>query len=174
MNRSFAAAGGYHANIMYDNHLMNRPPASRLVRLLQAPFTRRAWAELGYLLISFPLAIAGFVFTVAGIGNGPLWAVSAPGVRKLGAANRVLAGQMLGENVPAPPRLQPRPNVRVATPDPDRLAAAVAKAVALTGEGNPAQRLANLEKAVLARLVPLVLRAFPTTTRRCRRSRLRR
>jgi signal transduction histidine kinase len=154
MNRSFAAAGGYHANIMYDNHLMNRPPASRLVRLLQAPFTRRAWAELGYLLISFPLAIAGFVFTVAGIGNGPLWAVSAPGVRKLGAANRVLAGQMLGENVPAPPRLQPRPNVRVATPDPDRLAAAVAKAGAKSRrwEGRSGITVRNLSPSRVAEL----------------------
>jgi signal transduction histidine kinase len=128
MSKTLATAGGYNPAIMYDNHLMNRPPASFLVRLLQAPFTRRAWAELLYSLVTFPLAIAGFVVTVAGIGNGPLWAVSAPGVRKLGAASRVLAGQLLGENVPAPPRLQPRPSVRVTTPDPGRLAAALAEA----------------------------------------------
>src|SRR5580693_5052535 len=73
MHSSFATGGGYHASTMYDNHLMNRPPASRLVRLLQAPFTRRAWAEILYSLITFPLAVAGFVFTVAGIGNGLLW-----------------------------------------------------------------------------------------------------
>jgi signal transduction histidine kinase len=102
--------------------------ASPLVRLLKAPFTKRAWAELGYMLISFPLALAGFVFTVAGIGNGPLWAASAPGVRKLGAASRSLAGTLLGESVPAPPRLQPRWSVRVDTPDSARLAEAAAQA----------------------------------------------
>jgi hypothetical protein len=46
-----------------------------------APFTKRTWTELGCALLSFPLAIAGFVFTVAGICNGPLLAASALGVR---------------------------------------------------------------------------------------------
>jgi signal transduction histidine kinase len=128
MNKSLATAGGYNPGIMYDNHLMNRSPASLLVRLLTALFTKRAWAELLYSLVTFPLAVAGFVFTAAGIGNGLLWAASALGVRKFGAANRFLAGQLLSEHVPSPPRLQPRPYVRVAIPDPARLAAAVAKA----------------------------------------------
>jgi signal transduction histidine kinase len=128
MNTSLATAGGHNAAIMYDNHIMTGPAASPLVRLLKAPFTKGTWAELGYALVSFPLAIAGFVFTVAGIGNGPLWAVSAPGVRKLGAASRLLAGWLFGENVLAPPRLQPRPSVRVETPDPARLAEAATQA----------------------------------------------
>jgi signal transduction histidine kinase len=154
MNKSLATAGGYNATIMYDNHLMNRSPAWQLVRLLQAPFTRRAWAELLYSLVTFPLAVAGFVFTVAGIGNGPLWAASALGVRKFGAANRLLAGQLLSEHVPAPPRLQPRPNVRVATPDPDRLAAAAAKAGAKSRrwEGRSGITVRNLSPSRVAEL----------------------
>jgi signal transduction histidine kinase len=128
MNKSLAAAGGHHAAIMYDNHIMTGPATPPLRRLFQAPFSRRAWAGLGYTLISVPLALAGFIFTVAGIGNGPLWAASALGVRKFGAASRLLAGKLLGENVPAPPRLRPRPSVRAETPDPARLAAAAAAA----------------------------------------------
>jgi hypothetical protein len=128
MSKSLAAAGGHHAAIMYDNHIMTGPATPPLRRLFQAPFSRRAWAGLGYTLISVPLALAGFIFTVAGIGNGPLWAASALGVRKFGAASRLLAGKLLGENVPAPPRLRPRPSVRAETPDPARLAAAAAAA----------------------------------------------
>jgi signal transduction histidine kinase len=152
MNKSLATAGGYHATIMYDNHFMNRPPASQLVRLLRAPFTRRAWAELLYSVVTFPLAVAGFVFTVAGIGNGLLWAASALGVRKFGAAHRFLAGQLLGEHVPSPPRLQPRPYVRVAIPDPARLAVAVAKAGAKSRvwEGRNGVTVRNMPPARIA------------------------
>ena len=113
---------------MYDNHIMTGSAASPLRRLLKAPFTKRAWVELGYTLVSVPLALAGFIFTVVGLPAGILWAATAPGVRKFGAANRSLAGKLLGENVPAPPRLQPRPSVRVSMPDPARLAEAAAKA----------------------------------------------
>jgi signal transduction histidine kinase len=128
MNRSLATAGGHHAAIMYDNLIMTDSPGSPLVRLLQAPFTKHTWSELGYALLSFPLAIAGFVFTVAGIANGPLLAASALGVRKFGAGSRFLAAALLGEHVPAPPRIQPLPNVRVATPDPAQLAKVAVKA----------------------------------------------
>ncbi|MDQ2813891.1 MAG: sensor domain-containing protein [Actinomycetota bacterium] len=154
MNKSLATEGGYHAAIMYDNHFMNRPPASRLGHLLTALFTKRAWAELLYSLITFPLAVAAFVFTVAGIGNGPLWAVSAPGVRKFGAASRFFAGQLLGEQVPAPPQLRPRPSVRVATPDPARLAEAVAKAGAKSRKwaGRSGISVRNLPPARVAEL----------------------
>jgi hypothetical protein len=36
----------------------------RLRRVLVAPCTRRAWAELGYAIVSFPVAIAGFLAAV--------------------------------------------------------------------------------------------------------------
>jgi signal transduction histidine kinase len=154
MNKSLYPAGGYNATLMYDNHLMNRPPASPPVRLLTALFTKRAWAELLYSLATFPLAVAGFVFTVAGIGNGPLWAATALGVRRFGAANRYLAGQLLSENVPAPPKLQPRPYVRVATPDPARLAEAAARAGAKSRqwEGRSGVTVRNLPPARVAEL----------------------
>ncbi len=128
MNRYLATAGGHHTAVMYDNLIMTDSPGSPLVRLLQAPFTKRTWSELGYALLSFPLAIAGFVFTVLGIANGPLLAASALGVRKFGAGSRFLAEGLLGEHVPAPPRIQPRPSVRITTSDPARLAQAAIKA----------------------------------------------
>ncbi len=37
---------------------------SAVHRILREPFTRRAWTDLGYVLVSFPMAIAGFLFTV--------------------------------------------------------------------------------------------------------------
>jgi hypothetical protein len=56
------------------------------------------------------------------LANGLLWALSAPGVRKLGAASRFLAGELLGEDAPAPPRLRPALIFKVRTPDAARLA----------------------------------------------------
>jgi signal transduction histidine kinase len=97
---------------------------ARLARLLREPFTRRAWAELGYALVCLPLAVAGFVFadgilvlgvalmfTITGLVIGPpLIAASSPGVRGLGSANRYLAHRLLGIQVAAPPpREQPKP-----------------------------------------------------------------
>ena len=104
---------------------MTGPSDSPLRRIVRAPFTRRTWAELAYSIVSFPLAVGAFVFTVATIVNGPLWAASAPGIRKLGAASRFLARTLLDENVPPPPPLRPYPFVRVRTPDAARLTALV-------------------------------------------------
>jgi hypothetical protein len=104
-----------------------RPAGGRwasLARLLREPFTRRAWAEFGYVLLCLPLAVAAFafaegtlvlgaalMFTIAGLAVGPLLiAASSPGVRGLGSANRYLAGRLLGIRVAAPPpREQPKP-----------------------------------------------------------------
>jgi len=44
---------------------------------------------------------AADLFIVPTLINGPLWAASAPGVRKLGAASRFLARKLLGEDAPA-------------------------------------------------------------------------
>ena len=94
-----------------------------LLQLLREPFSRRARNERWYLILSLPLAIAGFVFTVCtvifGLGLSlsfagmlvglPLLAASSPGARQLGTVNRRLAGRLLGLRVapPLPPRRQP-------------------------------------------------------------------
>jgi signal transduction histidine kinase len=78
---------------------MNR----RIARVLTAPFSRRSWAALGYLLVSVPLAVAGFAFAVV-TAIPPLLRVSAPGVRAFGDANRGLARELLGAEGPAPVR----------------------------------------------------------------------
>ena len=108
---------------MSDNQTMAGVTISPVRRALTAPFTRRAWAELGYAVISFPLALGAFVFSLVTLHNGIFWAGSAPALRKLGGANRYLTLRMLGEDIPAPPPLRPHSYVRVRTPDADRLAA---------------------------------------------------
>jgi signal transduction histidine kinase len=117
------SASGRDAAFMRDNHPMTGRAGSWLRRVLRAPFTRRTWAELAYAIVSFPLAVGALVFTVPTLLNGWLLAASAPGVRKLGAANRSLARTLLGEDVPPPPPLRPYPCAKVRTPDADRLAA---------------------------------------------------
>ena len=88
-----------------------------MLRLLREPFTRRARNERWYLVLSLPLAAAGFVFTVTtvifGLGMSlsfagmlvglPVLAVSSLGARQLGAVNRRLAGRLLGLRVAPPP-----------------------------------------------------------------------
>jgi signal transduction histidine kinase len=122
---------------MRDNHTMTGRAGSWLRRVLRAPFTRRTWAELAYAIVSLPLAVGALIFALPTLINGPLWAASAPGVRKLGAANRSLARTLLGEDVPPPPPLRPYPVVNVRTPDAERLAAlAQAKGAKITWSGN--------------------------------------
>jgi signal transduction histidine kinase len=120
MSRS---AGGDGTAYISDNQTMAGVTISPVRRALTAPFTRRAWAELGYAIVSFPLAVAAFVFSFVTLHNGIFWAGSAPALRKLGGANRYLSLRMLGEDIPAPPPLRPHSYVRVRTPDADRLAA---------------------------------------------------
>jgi signal transduction histidine kinase len=105
--KNLATAGGHGAAAMTDNLIMTGPAASALMRLLKAPFARRAWTELGYTLATLPLALAAFVFTVILIWPGPPWAISAPGVRKFAAGSRFFARELLGEDVPAPSGLRP-------------------------------------------------------------------
>ena len=107
---------------------MTGPSSSPLGRILCAPFTRRTWAELAYSIVSALLDVGALVFIVPMLVNGLLWAASAPGVRKLGAANRFLARELLGEDVPAPPRLRSMLCFKVRTPDAGRLAGSVAAA----------------------------------------------
>jgi len=116
-------ASGRETPIIRHNQTMAVVTSSPLRRTLTAPFTRRAWAELGYALVSLPLAVGAFAVCFLVLYGGFVWAVTAPAVRKLGAANRYLARRMLGEDIPAPPPLQAQPFARVRTPDAERLAA---------------------------------------------------
>jgi hypothetical protein len=120
-------ASGQSAAFIGDNQIMAGPSSSLLRRILLAPFTRRTWAELAYAFVSVPLAMGAVLFTVPMLANGALWAVSAPGVRKLGTASCFLARTLLDEDVPPPPPLQPNPYVHVRTPAAGRLAALAEK-----------------------------------------------
>jgi signal transduction histidine kinase len=94
-----------------------------VLRVLREPFSRRAVAERRYATLGLLLAIPGFVLVVVGIVVGlglslsfagmvaglPLLTASLLGARKLGAANRRLAGRLLGQRVaPPPPPPPPR------------------------------------------------------------------
>jgi len=117
MNKTDGAA------IFSDNRTMAGVTTSPVRRTLTAPFTRRAWTELLYAVISFPLALCAFAFSFVTLHNGIFWAGSAPALRKMGGYNRYLTLRMLGEDIPAPPPLRPQSYVRVRTPDAERLAA---------------------------------------------------
>src|SRR5579863_378446 len=138
MSTQTPQAGGHSTVISYDNHLMtetDRTPgtaASSVRRALAAPFTKRAWAELGYTVTSFLLAVAAVTFIVPMLENGIFWAVSATPARKLGAAARFLARAQLGEDIPAPPPLRPAHYVKVPAPN-AASAASLAKAVMAAG-----------------------------------------
>lgn len=86
-----------------------RRRGSAVVRVLRAPFTRRARADLGYALVSFPLAVAGCLFTGAFFTHPLLLALlplSTLGVRRLAGASRLVARGLLGEDIPGPPPLR--------------------------------------------------------------------
>jgi signal transduction histidine kinase len=95
--------------------------ASAARAVAEAPFTRRAWSELGWCLAGFPLGVAGFAVTVVllALGAGlsatvaglilgvPLLVGALAACRGLGALHRRLAAALLGERVAAPPRARP-------------------------------------------------------------------
>lgn len=106
------------------------PPPSRLGdgalatvarAAVRAPFTQRAWAELAYCVLGFPLAVAGLVVIVALLGIGAGLTITLVGAtlgllvlvttlragRGLGTVHRRLAGRLLGERVTAPPPFRP-------------------------------------------------------------------
>jgi signal transduction histidine kinase len=134
MSTQTPQAGGHITAISYDNHLMAEVPgttASPVRHAMVAPFSRRAWNQLGHAVTSFLLAVAAVTFIVPMLENGIFWAMSATPVRKLGDAARYLARVQLGEDIPAPPPLRPAHYVKVAGPDAataGKLAAAVVAA----------------------------------------------
>jgi hypothetical protein len=115
--------------------------------MLQAPFTRRAWAELAYAVVSALLAACALVFIVATLGAGLLWALSAPGVRKFGAGSRHLARRLLGEAVLAPPPPRPALMFKVRMANPERLA------VVATAAGATA-RVWDSKRGITVRKIP--------------------
>src|ERR1700761_8789042 len=119
------------SDFISDNLTMTGPDqgsSSARRRILRAPFTRRTWDELAYSAVSLLLALGALIFIVPTLVNGLLWALSAPGVRKLGAASRFLVRELLGEDVPAPPQLRSIVSYKVRTKDAARLAGSVAAA----------------------------------------------
>ncbi|MFE3453262.1 sensor histidine kinase [Nonomuraea sp. NPDC059194] len=93
---------------------------THLRRLLTAPLRRTAWRELGYALVSLPMAAVGLVHLLvmlltaaasATFVGVPMLAAGVVGARGLGAVDRGLARLLLDLDVPAPPRLRPRPGL---------------------------------------------------------------
>jgi signal transduction histidine kinase len=154
MKREIVIASSHGGIIVTDNHIMARSVLTPLRNTLKAPFTKRAWVEFGYTLATFPLALAAVAFTVPMLANGPLWAVSAPGLRKFGAASRLLARRLLVEDVPAPPRLRSALNFKVRTPDARRLAgvAQAAEGKARVWETKPGVTVRKLPPSRIAGL----------------------
>jgi len=89
--------------------------------LLGAPFTRRAWRELLYALAGIPLGVAGFALTVGFLAPATVLTISLLGTvlgllllmtglriaRLVSAAQRVLAGSLLGTWLPQLPPHRP-------------------------------------------------------------------
>ena len=96
--------------------------AKRLARLIaREPFHKRSWAELGFFLASSALACAA-VFALAALGlrragaDGRARRRPCPGRRLagrpgLGRWQRALARRMLGEEIPEPEPVTPRPGL---------------------------------------------------------------
>ncbi|MFJ9179029.1 sensor histidine kinase [Streptomyces sp. NPDC102360] len=90
----------------------------RLPAGLRAPIEGRTWREFGYLMLSLPLGIIGFVWavTMTSLGMGllitfigvPVLAAALAGSRGLGALERVRARGLLGVEVGTPEPLRPR------------------------------------------------------------------
>jgi signal transduction histidine kinase len=93
-----------------------RPASGAVGTLLGAPFTRRAWQELLYAVAGVPLGVAGFALTVAFLGPAAVLTISLAGTvvglvllmtglgvaRVVSAAQRALAGALLGAHLPQP------------------------------------------------------------------------
>jgi signal transduction histidine kinase len=98
------------------------PVISAVGRIVRAPFSRGSWTDLRYALVSLPLAIGGFAFTVIQFTHPLLLLVCTPPVRGLGTANRRLARQFLDERIPPPPPMRVKPHVHAKSADAARLA----------------------------------------------------
>jgi DNA-binding CsgD family transcriptional regulator len=89
--------------------------------ILRAPISRRAWADLAYVLVNVPLSALGFAYVVGTLVLGaglavtaagvPLLAAGLVGARRIGGLHRRLAGRFLGERIEAPARPVPPPGL---------------------------------------------------------------
>jgi signal transduction histidine kinase len=128
------------------------PFVTAVGRILRAPVGRRARTQLRYAVVSLPLAIGGFIFTVVQFAHPVLLFVCTPPVRGLGTVNRRLAAVCLGERIPAPPPMRLRPHVHARTTEAPRLAALASaeggrvrlRRGRIQVRGIPAPRLAEL------------------------------
>ncbi|WP_225100487.1 sensor histidine kinase [Streptomyces sp. CoH27] len=97
-----------------------RPAGSgrRLPAGLRAPFEARTWREFGYVLLSLPVSIVLFTWTVTTVSLGagllvtflgvPVLAAALAGCRGFGALERARARGLLGLDVAAPEPLRTR------------------------------------------------------------------
>ncbi len=157
MKSEIATASSHNVIVVGDNRIMAGPVATPLRNALRASFTRRTWAEFGYTLATLPLALAAVVYAVPMLENGLLWALSAPGLRRFGAAIRFLARALLGEDVPAPPGQTSTLRFKVRTKDPQdavRLAKAAeaADGTARVWESKPGLTIRRLPSARIVEL----------------------
>ncbi|MFI0240900.1 sensor histidine kinase [Streptomyces sp. NPDC016845] len=110
---------GYRSEYSYDDE--PRPERRGLGRLpagLRAPIEGRAWREFGYLLLSLPIAITAFVWsvTMTSLGAGllitfigvPVLAGALAGARGIGALERARARALLGLEIGSPEPVRPR------------------------------------------------------------------
>jgi signal transduction histidine kinase len=137
MRTQTRAAKGHPAVITYDNQVMAESAGSPLRRVIEAPFTRRAWSELGYTLASCWLAVAAVAFLVPMLANGLLWGISAGPLRWFGRLARTLARELLGEDIAAPPPFRALLLTKVTTPDHASAARLAAAAVSAGGRARP-------------------------------------
>jgi signal transduction histidine kinase len=150
MKTQTRVARGHPTVITDDNQVMAESVSSPLKRVVEAPFTARAWSELGYTLASFWLALAAVVFIIPTLVNGILWALSAGGVRKLRAAAGVLARELLDEDIPVPDPFRPLLRTKVTTTDAASAASLAGAAVAAGGKA----RVWDTKPGVTVKLLP--------------------
>jgi signal transduction histidine kinase len=112
-----AATIGVAAPIGEHDVVADTTAASVARTILTAPVTGRTWRELAYLVVTAPLATAGFLaiafllavsaffaFLVVGlVVSVPLVALILLGARHFSGVHRALAAAFLGEDVPEPP-----------------------------------------------------------------------
>ncbi|MEV1020202.1 sensor domain-containing protein [Streptomyces sp. NPDC050264] len=110
---------GYRSEYSYDDEpCPRRHGLGRLPAGLRAPVEGRAWREFAYLLLSLPIAVVAFVWSVTmmSLGAGllvtfigvPVLAAALAGTRGLGAVERARARGLLGLEVGSPEPVRPR------------------------------------------------------------------
>jgi signal transduction histidine kinase len=119
-----AATIGVTAAIREHEVVADTSVASVIRLFLTTPFTRRAWAEVTYVLVVAPIAGLGFtavvgllfvsamlsLLVVGVVVSVPLLALTLLGARHVGGVvHRSLAAALLGEQVPEPP-VRPPPS----------------------------------------------------------------